>query len=403
MSLYEEYQEIICTSNNVSIQEATENVRTLSDLTARFNVYIIENDFKSNQEFARTHALRLSWVMDRKNCGVPFPDKPEYQDASPSIFSKIGNIFKTKPKCDAEETQKAILNSYAEKVADSLFKSLTVDEVKSNISLTKITSSNDESETASCKAEIQVKMDKGFEEVLFTNRDKVFQALTNIFMDNSGINSVIVPTTANTAVSNLLLKKAFNTGLNDMGAEKMRENLISELETWNVPISYTVKQANGLETNLKITDEDLAFTSGSILSYTKNGMELLKVMKQKSDSTAPAASSPASSESAAASPTPAASATTSASPTVVASALQTASFDCSKASSSQEKLICSTPALGEADIKLSQTYKAALQKSSNPDQLKKEQISWMKNVRNSCTDQSCLLNAINNRIVTLTN
>lgn len=74
------------------------------------------------------------------------------------------------------------------------------------------------------------------------------------------------------------------------------------------------------------------------------------------------------------------------------------SFDCNKARSNTEILICSDSDLGDADIKLSSAYRKALQDSTNPDELKAKQIDWLRNQRNRCEDKVCLLDSIEKRI-----
>jgi uncharacterized protein YecT (DUF1311 family) len=398
MSLYEEFQEIICNKDKNSINENAEAIKVMGDITARFNVFIIDHDFKSNPEFARTHALRLSWVMDRKNCGQPFPNKAEYQDGSPSLFSKFTNPFSNKPKCDSEEARKAVLNDYAEVVAGNLFKSLTVDEIKSNMTLVNVTTVNDQSEAVSCKANIELKLDNGFEVTLLDNGDTVYKGLTNAFMNNSGMGSLIVPSTANAAIAKFSVQKTFNTGLNDLTPEKIRESFVKEMGLWSIPINFTIKKQDSIQINMKVLDEDAAFTSACLLSYTKNGAELLKALKKNDASATPTQALDAASAPPAPTPTPTAIETTPSTSTA-----PVASFDCNKASSTQEKLICTNPALGEADLKLSIAYKTALQKSTNPEQLKKDQINWMKTNRNLCTDSQCLMTSISSRTSALAN
>lgn len=66
-----------------------------------------------------------------------------------------------------------------------------------------------------------------------------------------------------------------------------------------------------------------------------------------------------------------------------------ASFDCSKAKSDVEKMICKDDELSVLDKKLSLVFKEALQSTENKEQLKKEQLSWMKE-RNQCKDTVCI-------------
>ncbi len=74
------------------------------------------------------------------------------------------------------------------------------------------------------------------------------------------------------------------------------------------------------------------------------------------------------------------------------------SFDCAKATSNAEKLICSNAELATSDAELSRAYKSAL--SNHPDQadaIRTEQINWRKNIRDQCADVSCMLDAYRNR------
>lgn len=74
------------------------------------------------------------------------------------------------------------------------------------------------------------------------------------------------------------------------------------------------------------------------------------------------------------------------------------SFDCAKVSTGPERLICSNKELSEADVKLSQTYKAALNSSPDKDSLKREQNAWRKNERDACADVICMSKAYQQRI-----
>jgi uncharacterized protein/ssDNA-binding Zn-finger/Zn-ribbon topoisomerase 1 len=71
-----------------------------------------------------------------------------------------------------------------------------------------------------------------------------------------------------------------------------------------------------------------------------------------------------------------------------------ASFDCKKASTSVEKLICTDPKLSELDTDLAQAYRGAVKVS--PD-VKVGQKQWLKE-RNACVDVTCLKTAYENRI-----
>ncbi|HEM7892207.1 lysozyme inhibitor LprI family protein [Burkholderia cepacia] len=77
-----------------------------------------------------------------------------------------------------------------------------------------------------------------------------------------------------------------------------------------------------------------------------------------------------------------------------------ASFDCSKAASKIEKLICSTPQTADEDARLALVYSAARAKASDPNALKDDQRQWLKQ-RNACDDAACLLKITETRIQVL--
>ncbi len=79
------------------------------------------------------------------------------------------------------------------------------------------------------------------------------------------------------------------------------------------------------------------------------------------------------------------------------------SFDCTKASTVIEKLICSNKDLSDADANLAQAYKNALNSATDKTLLKKSQREWLKNERNNCSDVPCLLQSYKNRINQLSN
>lgn len=78
-----------------------------------------------------------------------------------------------------------------------------------------------------------------------------------------------------------------------------------------------------------------------------------------------------------------------------------ASFDCAKASTTVERLICSDKAVSALDSELSAKYKAAFGAAPDKQLLKSEQIAWMTQTRNKCASTPCLENAYASRIATL--
>jgi uncharacterized protein YecT (DUF1311 family) len=75
-----------------------------------------------------------------------------------------------------------------------------------------------------------------------------------------------------------------------------------------------------------------------------------------------------------------------------------ASFDCAKASSAIERLICSTPRAADADLRLASAYSSARARASDPAALKADQRKWMKNERDACSDAECLVKVTEARI-----
>lgn len=78
-----------------------------------------------------------------------------------------------------------------------------------------------------------------------------------------------------------------------------------------------------------------------------------------------------------------------------------ASFDCAKAASPTEKLICSNGSISKLDEQLASAYKQALESSTDKDAVKKAQIEWLKQQR-TCIDADCLIQAYRTRMVALT-
>jgi len=80
-----------------------------------------------------------------------------------------------------------------------------------------------------------------------------------------------------------------------------------------------------------------------------------------------------------------------------------ASFDCRKASTFVEKSICSNETASKLDEALASKYRDALATSKNSDELKAEQKSWLKMVRNKCKTILCINDVTNKRISELSN
>jgi uncharacterized protein len=78
-----------------------------------------------------------------------------------------------------------------------------------------------------------------------------------------------------------------------------------------------------------------------------------------------------------------------------------ASFDCSKASTTVERMICADPEVSKLDEALNVKYKAQLLKSDKPDLMRQRQHYWLK-ARNSCKIIGCIKIYYYQRIAELT-
>jgi len=80
-----------------------------------------------------------------------------------------------------------------------------------------------------------------------------------------------------------------------------------------------------------------------------------------------------------------------------------ASFDCGKATSATEKLICSDAGTSALDGKLQEAYKTALAATDayGKKALGKEQRNWIKYTRGICQDTNCLRQIYSDRIAVL--
>lgn len=77
--------------------------------------------------------------------------------------------------------------------------------------------------------------------------------------------------------------------------------------------------------------------------------------------------------------------------------VQGASFDCGKAGTKVEHLICDNPEISKLDDELSVAYKVVLKDERQADTIRQAQKQWMKE-RNGCTDANCVETAYRIRI-----
>lgn len=67
-----------------------------------------------------------------------------------------------------------------------------------------------------------------------------------------------------------------------------------------------------------------------------------------------------------------------------------ASFDCSKASSPVEKMICSSEELSLLDEDMAVVFRILRENSNNSETIRSDQLRWLKNGRGTCQDLNCI-------------
>lgn len=90
----------------------------------------------------------------------------------------------------------------------------------------------------------------------------------------------------------------------------------------------------------------------------------------------------------------------------IAALSHAAGFNCAKAKTTTEKLICSDSALSALDSKLKSVFEEAQSETSGLngetgeviDPVGKEQKRWIRQVRDACSDIDCLKSAYTSRI-----
>jgi uncharacterized protein len=78
-----------------------------------------------------------------------------------------------------------------------------------------------------------------------------------------------------------------------------------------------------------------------------------------------------------------------------------AGFDCNRATTLVEKLVCADEGLSQLDENLSKTYKEVLRWTRDPAGFKRDQVKWLREVRDLCTDGPCLEKEYRNRLAVL--
>lgn len=74
------------------------------------------------------------------------------------------------------------------------------------------------------------------------------------------------------------------------------------------------------------------------------------------------------------------------------------SFDCQKAATASELMICGDKSLADADVELARQFKMFIAAHASPGSAREEQRAWIRNVRDACADAGCMLAAYNARL-----
>jgi len=88
---------------------------------------------------------------------------------------------------------------------------------------------------------------------------------------------------------------------------------------------------------------------------------------------------------------------------IMALPVRAASFDCGKAETKVEKLVCDNPVISKLDDKLGKTYQNDLNKANDEERqrLITEQKHWLKYTRNVCINETCFKHAYWSRLAEL--
>lgn len=74
------------------------------------------------------------------------------------------------------------------------------------------------------------------------------------------------------------------------------------------------------------------------------------------------------------------------------------SFDCAKASTAIEGMICGNAELADLDSRLAVAYRDLRQVADDPEREKRDQVAWVREVRNACKTVDCLLQTYTERV-----
>jgi uncharacterized protein YecT (DUF1311 family) len=74
------------------------------------------------------------------------------------------------------------------------------------------------------------------------------------------------------------------------------------------------------------------------------------------------------------------------------------SFNCNNVTRGIEVLICGDRELSKIDVDLSQAYQEKMERTTNKNLLKSDQINWLKKSARACSDKDCLMAAYTSRL-----
>lgn len=180
--------------------------------------------------------------------------------------------------------------------------------------------------------------------------------------------------------------------------------------TWSVPVASAYKGTQSFYLVFKAERPWYAFLLDLLDGIKKFFASLFGGGKATAPTAAPAPTpTPAQTPAAAPAPEPVAPAPATTAPAAAPSpttvAVDTgpiaASFDCAKARSAQEKMICSDRDLARLDVDLSAAYRKAREAATDAKALQTEQLQWLKSTREACSDKACLADAYKSRMVQL--
>lgn len=89
--------------------------------------------------------------------------------------------------------------------------------------------------------------------------------------------------------------------------------------------------------------------------------------------------------------------------TFTVTGIASAAVDCSRAVTNVDKLVCTSSRLSVAEEEMAKSYRSAMRRGVDLQELQRTHIEWYEQVRNACNDVDCLLKAFDDRSSELDN